>query len=149
MKFRTVPSAGARNPFETYIIVNNVEGLRKGLYRYLPLNHELLFIYEDEDISEELNIGTLGQKFVMNTGVMFIWSCIPYRGEWRYGNNSHKPMLVDLGHICQNLYLSAEALELGACAIVSYDQEYMDELIRVDGENEFTVYMASVGHIRE
>lgn len=38
---------------------------------------------------------TLGQLFVKDCAVGFIWSCIPYRGEWRY----HKTMLLDAG-IC-------------------------------------------------
>jgi len=34
---RPAPSGGARHPFETYIIVRNVEGLTPGIYHYLPL----------------------------------------------------------------------------------------------------------------
>lgn len=144
--FRPVPSGGARHPMETYLAINNVEGLRKGIYRYLPLNHEILFVYEDEGIKEKLNRGTLGQKFVMNAGVVFIWTCIPYRGEWRYADRAHKVMLLDAGHICQNLYLTSEGMKLGACAIAAYDQEYMDDLLKIDGEDEYTIYMASVGY---
>lgn len=146
--FRPVPSGGARHAFETYLGIYNVEGLRKGMYRYLPLSHELLFLYEDEDINNNLNIGSLNQKFVLDTSITFIWSCIPYRGEWRYVDLSHKIMLIDVGYICQNLYLSAEALELGTCAIGAYHQEYMDKLIRVDGKDEYVVYMAPVGRKR-
>ena len=53
-----------------------------------------------------------------------------------------KFMLLDAGHICQNLYLAVEALGLGTCAIGAYDQDAMDSLIRVDGENEYAVYCA-------
>ena len=40
---RTVPSAGGRHPFETYLLVNRVRGLEPGLYRYLSVEHKLLF----------------------------------------------------------------------------------------------------------
>jgi len=43
---RTVPSGGASHTFETYLIINNVDNLEKGIYRYLPLEHKLLFMYE-------------------------------------------------------------------------------------------------------
>lgn len=144
---RTVPSAGARHPFETYLAVNNVEGLQKGLYRYLPIEHELLFLYEEENIKEKIIKGTLGQKFAGTAAVTFIWASIPYRGEWRYDKNSHKVMLIDAGHICQALYMSCEALGLGTCALAAYDQKLMDKLVKADGEDEFVVYMAPVGRV--
>ncbi|MCK5298805.1 MAG: nitroreductase, partial [Candidatus Heimdallarchaeota archaeon] len=34
---RIVPSAGARHAFETYLLINNVEDLKPGIYRYLAL----------------------------------------------------------------------------------------------------------------
>lgn len=141
---RTVPSAGARHPFETYLAVNRVEGLQKGIYRYLPLEHQLILLREENELEEKIADGALKQKFAGNAAVNFIWSCIPYRTEWRYDYRSHKVMLLDAGHICQNLYIACEALGFGTCAIASYDQEIMDEIIEVDGEDEFVVYMAPV-----
>lgn len=144
---RTVPSAGARHPFETYLAVNRVEGLQKGIYRYLPVEHQLLFLHEENDIEEKITNGTLGQKFAGTAQVNFIWSCTPYRTEWRYDYRSHKVMLLDAGHICQNLYIACEALGLGTCAIASYDQEFMDRMTGIDGEEEFVVYVAPVGRV--
>lgn len=144
---RTVPSAGARHPFETYLAVNRVEGLRKGIYRYLPLEHQLLFLHEEKNVEEKITKGTLGQKFAGTAAVSFIWTCTPYRGEWRYDYRSHKVMLLDAGHVCQNLYTACEGLGFGTCAIASYDQEYMDDMVEVDGKDEFVVYMAPVGRV--
>ena len=88
---RPVPSAGARHPFETYLAVNNVEGLQKGIYRYLPIEHELLFLYEEKNIKDKIIQGTLGQKFAGSAAVTFIWSCVAYRGEWRYDIDLYLP----------------------------------------------------------
>jgi hypothetical protein len=49
-RFRTVPSAGARHPFETYVAAMNVTGLEPGLYRYLPFDHRLCEIRRDPDL---------------------------------------------------------------------------------------------------
>mgnify|MGYP000968189526 CR=1 FL=1 len=38
--FRTVPSAGCRHPFDTYLAVSRVDGLEPGIYRYLG-RHDL------------------------------------------------------------------------------------------------------------
>lgn len=144
---RPVPSAGARHPFETYVGVTDVKGLEKGVYRYSGLNHQLIKVKSDEGIGEKMTIGARGQKFVGEAPVTFIWTIIPYRGEWRYDKRSHKPMLLDAGHLGHGLYLSAEALNLGTCAIAAYEQKLMDEVVGVDGEEEFVVYMSPVGKV--
>lgn len=144
---RPVPSAGARHAFETYLAIENVEGLKKGIYRYLALEHKLLFLHEENYLDEKITKGTGGQKFAGTAAVNFIWSCLPYRGEWRYDNRSHKVMLIDAGHVCQALYLACEALGLGTCAIAAYGQEFMDDLIKVDGKDEFVIYMSPVGRV--
>lgn len=143
--FRPVASAGARHPFETYLWVFKVEGLKKGVYRYLALSHQLMLIKEEDELEQKANDATLGQKFVGNSAVTFVWSCIPYRGEWRYNITAHKAMLLDVGHICQNLYIACEAVGSGTCAIAAYDQKLCDKLNEIDGVDEFTVYMAPVG----
>jgi SagB-type dehydrogenase family enzyme len=144
---RPVPSAGARHPFETYLAINRVESLQPGIYRYLPLDHKLLFLEANNNLPDLLTIANLGQSFVGKSAVVFIWSCIPYRAEWRYMGHAHKNMLLDAGHICQNLYLGVEALGLGTCAIGAYDQAAVDALLELDGEDEYSVYLAPVGRI--
>lgn len=142
---RTVPSAGARHPFETYLIVLNVENLKPGLYRYLPLEHKLVFEKNIPGIHEKLDAATLNQGFVSKSAVTFIWAAVPYRTEWRYENAAAKLIAIDAGHICQNLYLAGEAINAGVCAVATYDQEKMDELVGADGTEEFVVYIAAVG----
>lgn len=146
---RTVPSAGARHPFETYIIAQNVEGLNPGIYRYLPLEHKLVFVGEVPDLKERLDDATLNQKFIAASALTFVWAAVPYRTEWRYEHAAIKLLAIDAGHVCQNLYLAAEAVGAGVCAVAAYDQDLMDELIGVDGREEFTIYLAAVGRQSE
>ena len=68
--------------------------------------------------------------------------------DWRYDLAAHKVLAVDAGHVCQNLYLACEAIGAGTCAIAAYDQDAIDRLLRVDGEDEFVVYLAPVGKIK-
>ncbi len=144
---RTVPSAGNRHALETYLCVLNVEGLDKGLYRYLPLEHQLVVEYKDEDVAKKIGPATLGQDWISSAAAVFIWAAIPYRMEWRYGLVAHKAILLEAGHVCQNLYLACEAIGAGTCAVAAYDQELMDQLLRVDGKDEFVIYLAPVGKI--
>lgn len=146
--FRTVPSAGCRHALETYLAVFNVEGVEPGMYRYLPLSHQLVLEFKPDQMGEKLVKASFGQMFAGQSAVTFIWTAIPYRMEWRYGLDSHKVIAMDAGHAVQNLYLACEAIGAGTCAIGAYDQEYYDELLRLDGEEEFVIYSAPVGKLK-
>ena len=142
---RTVPSAGCRHAFETYLCIINVQDLDQGIYRYLPIEHQLLLEFTEENLNKKIRHAVLGQSYPGEAAVTFIWTTIPYRMEWRYGIAAHKVIAIDAGHVCQNLYLACEAIGAGTCAIAAYDQEAMDKLLRIDGQDEFTIYLASVG----
>jgi len=145
--FRTVPSAGARHPLETYLAVNLIKGLKPGIYRYLPLEHCLTLVKREQGLPGKLTEACLGQGFAGKCAVMFAWTAIPYRTEWRYDRAAHRVILLDAGHVCQNLYLACEAVGCGTCAIGAYNQDGVDQLIGVDGDEEFAIYLASVGRI--
>lgn len=147
MMLRTVPSGGARHPFETYLLVRRVEGLEVGLYRYLPLEHKLCLLSTDEDLTDRVHVAC-NEQYVRNSAVVFIWTVIPYRTEWRYTFLSPKIIAQDSGHLCQNLYLACEAIGAGTCAIGAYDQVKMDPILGVDGSEEFAIYVATVGKVK-
>jgi SagB-type dehydrogenase family enzyme len=145
---RNVPSAGARHPFETYLVVNRVEGLEPGLYHYQSLEHRLCLLDTDDRLVERAHEGCFGQ-YVNNSAVTFLWAAVPYRTEWRYSIVSPKLIALDAGHVCQNLYLACTALGAGACAIAAYDQQMLDAVLHLDGDDEFVIYVATVGKVRE
>ena len=141
---RIVPSAGACHPFETYFIAKRVVGLQPGLYRYLALDHKL---YLSCALDELMHRAIDDAWLLPDEAVLFIWTVVPYRTEWRYGNLSHKMIAMEAGHICQNLYLASMAIGAGTCAIGSFPQDEIDGILAVDGEDEFSIYMATVGKI--
>jgi SagB-type dehydrogenase family enzyme len=145
--YRTVPSAGCRHALETYLCVLNIEELKPGIYRYLPLDHQLVLEHTMENLEEKVVAAGLGQPFLGKAPVTFIWTTVPYRMEWRYDIAAHKVIAIDAGHVCQNLYLACEAIGAGTCAIGAYHQDLMDNLVGVDGDEEFTIYLAPVGKI--
>ena len=144
---RTVPSAGARHPLETYLVVHRVEGLAVGLYRYLSIEHKLVQLRVDLALPEQTALACSGQAFVAKSAVTFIWTALPYRTEWRYALMAPKLVNLDAGHVCENLYLAAESIGAGVCAIAAYNQQDLDALLGVDGEDEFAIYVAPVGKV--
>jgi len=142
---RTVPSGGAHHPFETYLVVNRVLGIRPGLYRFLAIAHKLVEIDHDPSVSIKVAKYSLDQMFIARSAVIFIWVAVPYRTVWRYGERAYRYIPVDAGHICQNLYLSAEAIGAGTCAIGAFDDNRLNRLLGLDGRNQFVLYLAPVG----
>lgn len=152
LTLRTVPCSGATHTFETYLFIMRVDGIQTGIYRYLPAEHKLLFLFELDQIDQKIDAITLDQPFVPNfakkAAVMFAWSTTPYRSEWKYDISAHKKILIDVGHVSQNLYLASESIGAGACAIGIYDQNLIDEVLGLDGEEEFVIFLGAVGKKR-
>jgi len=144
---RTVPSAGARHALETYLLVNRVNGLEPGMYRYLALSHRLLKLETDTRIDDQVVAACLGQDFVKTCGVTFVWTAEAYRMTWRYGERGYRYLFLDAGHVCQNLYLSARSIGCGVCAIAAFSDDDMNRLLGLDGEERFVLYLAAAGKI--
>ena len=142
---RNVPSAGARNAFETFLLINNVEGLEPGLYKYVALNHALMKLNLGENLAAEFSLACDDQDQVKDGNVTFIWTAVPDRMTWAYAERGYRYLFLDAGHICQNLYLAAEKLGLGVCAIGHYDDDRLNALLGIDGAGQFAAYAASVG----
>ena len=147
---RPVPSGGARHPFETYIHVQNVKGLPAGLYHYAPqdtIGEKTCTIRKVGEAlsSAEITDLVVGQSWAAKAPVLLFFTCVPYRAEWRYVNMAHRVVLIDLGHVGQNVMLSAHALGLGSCCMAAYDQALCDNALRINGLDEYTVYVVAVG----
>jgi SagB-type dehydrogenase family enzyme len=143
--WRTVPSAGCRHPFETYLSVNRVDGLDQGLYRFVATEHKLVALALNEQFNGRLTEACHGQRHVQTSAVTFIWAAVPYRTVWRYSERSYRYLYLDAGHVCQNLHLAAESINCGICAIGAYDDDAVDALMGFNPPEMFVIYLASLG----
>jgi SagB-type dehydrogenase family enzyme len=143
--WRTVPSAGCRHPFETYLSINRVDDLEPGLYRYAALEHKLMPVRLDEAFNDELTEACSGQRHVQTSAVNFIWVAVPERTTWRYSERTYRYIYLDAGHVCQNLYLAAESINCGICAIGAYEDDAADALMGLTPPEKYVIYMASLG----
>jgi len=145
---RTVPSAGARHSMETFLLINNVEGLSPGLARYCALEHQLEIVREDIDASHEVTTACLGQEMVLSSAVTFLWAVDIERMTWRYGQRGYRYIFIDAGHACQNLYLAVSSAGCGCCAVAAFDDNRLNQILKLDGKKAFAVYAATVGRIK-
>jgi len=142
---RTVPSAGCRHPFETYLSINRVDGIMQGLYRFIATEHKLTPVQINDSFNDRLTEACMGQRQVATSAVTFIWAAVPYRTVWRYSERSYRYLYLDAGHVCQNLHLAAESINCGICAIGAYDDDAVDQLLGFIPPEMFAIYIASLG----
>ena len=143
---RTVPCGGARHEFECYLTVQNVDGLADGYYHYLPITHQLELLREADVVEFDIT-SMCGQKWAGRANVIFYYSCVFYRAEWRYGAYAHRVIPIDAGHITQNLYLACEAAGLGGCAVGAVEPALCNEAFELDGREESIFYAMPVGTV--
>lgn len=141
---RTAPSAGALYPVETYVLALRVEGLRTGIY-HLNARDFRLEKHRDLDDKNDLGAAAMGQRFVGRAPLVFVFTAVFRRNMHKYGHRGLRYILLDAGHICQNLMLGATALGLKSCPVAAFFDESMNELMGVDGEEEAVLYLMPVG----
>ena len=145
---RLVPSAGARHAFETYLLINRVESLKPGLYRYVALEHALFDV--DKTAETAKGIGSScrnSQPLCAASAATFLWVAVTERMTWLYSERGYRFLHLDAGHVCQNLYLAADRIASGACAIGGFNDDEVNQLLGLDGEDLFVIYMATVGKL--
>lgn len=142
---RTVPSAGSRHAFETLLLINRVNGLEPGLYRYVASLHKLVRLPAAPDVGEQIMEACNKQPQIKRSAVTFIWVAVAERMTWRYNERGYRYMLLDAGHVCQNLYLAAWAIGCGTCAIAAYHDDELNSVLGLDGESLFVIYLGTVG----
>jgi SagB-type dehydrogenase family enzyme len=96
-------------------------------------------------IQRPLQRAALYQDLVGHAQVTFIWSAIVERARWKYRQRAYRYIYLDAGHIAQNLYLAAEAFDMGVCAIGAFFDDDVNRLMGFDGTEETVIYMATAG----
>jgi len=142
--FRAAPSAGACYPLDTWLVVNRVEGIEPGLYRY-DVGGARLEAVRVGDLSRTIASACLDQEMAAEAAVVFVWVAVPARAKQRYRERAYRYVYLDAGHIGENLHLAAVALGLGCCAIGAFLDDEVNEILGLDGLDETAVYLSVVG----
>jgi SagB-type dehydrogenase family enzyme len=138
---RTAPSAGATYPLEIYLVAGDVEGLDSGLYHYNPSNHSLILVKEG-DLRRELAHAALDQYMIARAPITIVICAEFKRTTGRYGERGIRYVLMEVGHVGQNIHLQAEALNLGTVVIGAFYDEDVKEIL---GVKEEPLYLMPVG----
>lgn len=143
---RAAPSAGAQYPIETYVVAHAISGLPSGLYHYNVRDH-LLEHVRGGDFRQAIMDSGLGQEFLAKANVVLALTAIFQRTRWRYQERTYRYVLLEAGHIAQNVYLMGTALGLGVCAVGAFWDDAVNRLLEVDGKEEAAIYLLAVGRV--
>jgi SagB-type dehydrogenase family enzyme len=142
--FRAAPSAGALYPIEVYPVVHSVAGLASGIYHYAVREHELELLRQGDLRSDVTRAGVF-QSFLGQSPVCFLLSAVFQRTRWKYRERAYRYILMEAGHVGQNLYLAATSRGLGACAVGAFYDGQFNRLVGLDPQEEAILYVVSVG----
>lgn len=142
--YRPSPSAGALYPLELYPIAFNVSKVPQGIYHYHSLTHSLELLKEGS-LAGCISDICLAQDFIRSSGVCIAVTAVFDRTQCKYKDRGYRYVLLDAGHLVQNIYLAATALELAVCSLGGFFDDEFNELLGIDGVTEAVVYAVVVG----
>ena len=116
---RTAPSAGALYPLELYVVAGTVADLEAGLYRYVPLEHALEPA-DAGDMRSALGDVSLRQRPIYEAPAVLVIAAVYERTAVKYGERAERYVHMEVGAAAENVFLQAEALELGALLIGAF-----------------------------
>ncbi len=131
-------------PFESYVLVQNVEDIQQGIYRYLPGLHGLELL-EAGDKTAELTDALLGRKFPSQAALVVIFTVRLDNIPPQIGARIYRSAMIAVGLASQNITLAAEAMDFGACQIGAFYDKDVNSLIGVDGNSEVSLLLVTVG----
>jgi SagB-type dehydrogenase family enzyme len=146
-KLRSAPSAGALYSCELYLIALNVKGLDNGVYHYFPEENELERLKSNADLEKRIHKSIIDPKQFQNWSASLIITGTFIKAITKYGERGYRYVLLDAGHIGQNIYLTATALKLGVVGVCGFYDDKVNKLLSLDGRNESSLYIMLLGKI--
>ncbi len=133
---RTAPSVMNFHMLDTYLLVDQVQGLDIGLYRYHPKKHQLALLRTGDvkkKMCQALRYGEVRQAPV--SVILVGLSIRTPNPEWLY---------LEAGHAAQNIILQAAALDLGTRAMTGFKEKKIRAILQLS-EKEIPIYVLPIG----
>ncbi|MDP8923175.1 MAG: SagB/ThcOx family dehydrogenase [Chloroflexota bacterium] len=147
LAFRAAPSSGALYPVEVYPVIFSVDGVAPGVYHYDVRAHRLTLL-RPGDFREEMFQAAVAQEMLLRCDLVLVLTGLWPRVQWKYVERSYRYILLEAGHVGQNVYLAATALGLGPCGIGAFFDDQVNRLLGLDEREEQSVYLLALGAAR-
>jgi SagB-type dehydrogenase family enzyme len=142
---RPVPSGGGLYPLELYVLAQRLSGVDGGVYHYVPLGHRLELVHDTSLPQHMTSEMFLGQPYLVQAAVLIVMTAMLERSLWKYEDRGYRYILLEAGHVGQNLNLTAAAMGLGSLNLGGFFDQDLGALLRVDEGQEIPLYGIAVG----
>lgn len=143
--FRAAPSAGMRYPIETYVVIfHGDKTIAHGLYHYDVKGHALTTLWKRSFSQREIH-ELARAPWIDKATALIVYTTVFWRTQIKYGERGYRYILLEAGHIAQNVQLVAGALGVQSCPLGGTNDGKVEELIDIDGVNESLVYALAIG----
>ena len=132
--YRSVPSAGALYPVEVYVSGAGIPGLPTGLFHYDIQTFSLQQLRGKE--ASRLIAETLAIQKPENTWASFILSGIFFRSSWKYRKRAFRYVMLDTGHLVENLGSALAYAGLPCSVRYDFVDEHLCSLLGLDRRKE-------------
>jgi SagB-type dehydrogenase family enzyme len=147
VKLRNAPSAGALYPLEIYITLPKAVDsvLQPGLYHYEPNGHYLTRMHPETKIENVEGFLNQPEIEIRKSAAIFYITAVLKRADWKYGDRALRYVLIEAGHLAQNLCLLATSINLGICPVGGFVDDEVQEYLNLDNGEEITLYILVLG----
>lgn len=143
--FRTVPSAGALYPLELFFHGGRIEDLKPGLYHYSPVLNCVRLLKKGDEVIK-ISKSMVQPELVLQSSVIIFLTALFERSAFKYGDRGYRFVMIEAGHVAQNINLVASALNLASVNIGGYFDREIDQILGIDGIAHSTIYMIAIGN---
>ena len=141
---RNVPSGGNLNSVDLFFFSNNIAGLDGGFYFYDFMDHSVVQI-KNEDFKQKLCDDILYQPELAECSMFIIFVSNYERLNYKYGKRALRITHIDCGILSENVHLVAEAMDLSCCSCGGVIESPIEELLDINGIDNFVVLGQAVG----
>jgi len=132
-----------------YPVILRSDEMKKGIYHYNVYDNTLEYTKDNYYIEDICTFYSNQEEAVLTDyPCMILFSMVFERTMQKYGERGYRFMLIDAGHMGQNLYLTATYLNLGIVALGagSMSDNRLDDALGLTRNQESAFYGFAVGH---
>ncbi|UUC44013.1 SagB/ThcOx family dehydrogenase [Flavobacterium cerinum] len=147
LKFRSPPSGGGLYPIDLAVMVNNVRGLAKGIYKYDGDQHILAPWLGADDADAVLRTMAFPEEVIsaQRSSAIILLIARPWRSMRKYGTRGMRLVFMESGYISQNIHLSTQALGFGSVDCSGMYDDELNKAIKLDGVFSTVVHSILIG----
>ena len=132
--YRSAASAGALYPCELYLATEPLDGLAPGVYHYGLHNRSLACLRRGNFTAAA---GKCFADPALSPAPVYLFiTAIFFRSAWKYRERAFRYVLLDAGHLLENLVLALKWTGLPFSPVYDFHDKTLETVLGIDGKRE-------------